>query len=137
MTAGKFSGDLLILDIDGTPLAHSTDSTLTVTQDAPETTTKQSGGWKEVLIDGHRTFEMSASGLVTYDATTNAPHDLLGGILNNSTNALIWTTGDVGDEAFTGTGKLTSLSENSPQNAPVSFEVTFTGTGPLVQSTNV
>ena len=134
-TISKFNGDLLILDIDGNPLAHSTDATLTVTQDAPETTTKDSGGWKENLNDGNRGWEMSASGLVTFDAANNAPEDLIDGILNNATNTLKFTTGVIGDTEYTGTGKLTNWSENAPQNAPASFEVTYLGNGALAKAT--
>ena len=137
MTVDKFSGDLVIIDIDGTALAHSTDATLTVTQDAPDTTTKDSAGWKENLIDGNRGWEISASGLVTYDAANTAPHLLLDAILNNAATILKFSTGVVGDEEFTGTAKMTSFSENGPQNAPTSYEITYLGNGPLTKATIV
>ncbi len=133
-TAGKFNGDLIVLDIDGNALAHSTDATLTVTQDAPDTTTKDSAGWKENLIDGNRGWEMSASGLVTFDAVNTAPADLLDAILNNTATVLKFTTAESGDDEYTGTAKLTSFSINGPQNAPTSFEVTYLGNGPLTKT---
>jgi len=133
-TTGKFNGDLLILDIDGNALAHSQDATLVINQDAPDTTTKDSGGWKENLDDGNRGWEMSASGLVTYDALNTAPGDLADGILNNTSNTLKFTTGVVGDTEYTGTGKLTSISQNAPQNAPPSYEVTYLGKGALAKA---
>ena len=134
-TTGKFNGDLLILDIDGNTLAHSTDATLTITQDAPDTTTKDSAGWKENLDDGNRGWEMSASGLLTFDAANTAPDDLADSILNNTSNTLKFTTGETGDVEYSGTGKLTSISMNSPQNAPPSFEVTYLGNGALIKAT--
>ena len=133
-TTGKFNGDLLILDIDGNTLAHSTDATLTISQDAPDTTTKDSSGWKENLDDGNRSWEMSASGLLTYDAANTAPDDLADHILNNTSNVLKFTTGVTGDIEYSGTAKLTSISMNSPQNGPVTFEVTYQGNGALASA---
>ncbi len=136
-TAGIFNGDLLLLDADGNPIAHSTDATLSVTKDAPETTTKDSAGFKEHLIDGNRSWEMSVSGLVTFDAANNSPEDLLDSWLNNTSIAMKFTTTVVGDTEYTGNVTLTAWSENAPQNAPVSFECTFTGNGALAKATIV
>jgi len=137
ITAGKFNGDLVLLDIGGNAIAHSTDATLSVSKDAPETTTKDSGGWKEHLIDGNRSFEMSCSGLVTFDAVNNNPEDLLDSLLNNTAIAMKFTTANAGDTEYSGSVTLTSWSENAPQNAPVSYECTFTGNGALSKATIV
>ena len=133
-TVDKFNGDLLIIDLDGNAIAHSTDATLTVSRDTPETTTKDSGGWKEYLKDGNRGWEMSASGLVTFDAANNSPADMLDSILNNTAVTVKFTTANTGDEEFTGSAILNSWSENSPQNAPASYEVAFTGDGALTKA---
>ena len=134
-TAGKFNGDVLIIDLDGNPIGHSTDATITVTRDAPETTTKTSAGWKEFLLDGNAGWEMSCSGLVTFDAANNAPDAILDSILNKTAVTVKFTNANVGDVEFTGSAILTSFSENSPQNAPVSFETTFLGNGALTKAT--
>lgn len=134
ITPGIFNGDLILLDVGGNAIAHSTDATLSVSKDAPETTTKDSGGFKEHLLDGNRSWEMSISGLVTFDAANNTPEDLLDTWLNNTAIAMKFTTSNIGDTEYSGSVTLTSWSENAPQNAPVSYECTFTGNGELTKA---
>ena len=80
-TTGKFNGDLLVISADGTVIAHSQDATLSISQDLPDSTTKDSSAWVQ-HIHGNRSWEMSCTGLVTYDASM-APDDLADFITNS------------------------------------------------------
>ncbi len=76
-TTGVFNGTDLLLKIhDGTTISatttigHSTSCTLTLSNDLPEATTKDSNGFQEVIA-GVKSGEISFEGLIAYDDNAN------------------------------------------------------------------
>jgi predicted secreted protein len=55
---------------DQTAVGHSTDTQVTLNLDLPETTTKDSGGWKEFIACA-RGGQISCNGLTAYDDSLN------------------------------------------------------------------
>jgi predicted secreted protein len=66
------SGTLILVDADGSPIAHSQDATLTLGRELPDATTKDSGGWEEHLTGaGLRNAEGSVNGLAAWGDDEN------------------------------------------------------------------
>ena len=85
MASTVYNGTNLLLKfaVDGsTPvtLGHTTSATLTITHDLPESTSKDSSGFQEV-ISGLRSGEISFEGLVDYTDTLN--HDEIFTMVSN------------------------------------------------------
>ncbi len=75
-TVGVFNGTNLLLKFaadGGSPasIGHSTSCSLSLSNDLPEATTKDSSGYQEVIA-GVKSGEISFEGLVAYDDANNA-----------------------------------------------------------------
>ena len=86
-STGIMNGTLLVLQVssDGntfTNIGHSTSASLSFSLDTPEATSKDSGGYREVIA-GTRSIEISFDGLVAYDDSVDI--DTLLGFANNRT----------------------------------------------------
>jgi predicted secreted protein len=128
-TAGKFNGDLLVLTVDGVEIAHSQDATMTFNQDLPDATTKDSSGAVE-HIHGNFSWDISSNGLAAFDSAAGAGFvDLMDYVLNKNDVQIKFTTNNAGDVEWRGQMSVASCSVNSPQNAPVSWDASFTGNG--------
>ena len=66
-TTGKINTTLLAVYVGGTKITHSQGGSLNIEHSVRDVTTKDSGGWAEQL-EGLRSWSMSASGLMAYDA---------------------------------------------------------------------
>ena len=64
------NGSTFFLFRGDTPLGHSVDITTSFSLDLPESTTKSSGGFKEV-ISGVKSGKIQVSGFIAYDDTLN------------------------------------------------------------------
>ena len=53
-TTGVFNGTDLILKVESTTLGHTTSCTLTLSNDLPDATTKDSSGFSEVIAERNR-----------------------------------------------------------------------------------
>jgi len=139
-TAGVFNGTNLILKFaaDGVAVAaigHSTSCSLSFSNDLPEATTKDSGGFQEV-ISGVKSGEISFEGLVAYDDGNNAieASDLL-----IAGTKIDWKFGTivVGDEHYLGEGYLSSVEMSAEMESPVTYSGSITTTGAITKVTNV
>ena len=132
-TATKINGDNLLIYADGVAVGHSLDATLSVSQDLPDSTTKDSSQWVD-HIHGNRSFEVSGSGLVVPASTMNATQ-VVDFILNANDVSIRFSNSVAGDVEWRGQVSVSSCSVNAPQNAPVGFDFTFTGNGALTKVT--
>jgi len=138
-TTGKFNGDSVLIYVGGTsgvassgdPIAHSIDATLSVSQDLPDATTKDSSQWVE-HIKGNKSWEISGSGLVAYDSSFNLEY-VMEQLINAATVFVRFGSNEAGDTEWTGNVSVSSSSFSAPQNSAAGYDFTFTGNGALTQ----
>ena len=138
-STGLMNGTLLVLSIatDGNTfynLGHSTSSSLSFALDTPEATSKDSGGYREVIA-GTRSLDISFDSLVAYDDTIDV--DAMISYANNRTKIHArFGTAVSGDTTYTVQGFISSIDYTADAEAPITFSGTFTSTGSVTVATN-
>lgn len=133
-TTGVFNATNLILKIESNTLGHSTSATLSLSNDLPEATTKDSSGFQEVIA-GVISGEISFEGLVAYDDTLNAI-ELNDYLLARTQLTCVFGTATSGDDVFTAEGFLSSVENTADMESPASYSGSITLTGSITKSTN-
>jgi hypothetical protein len=133
-TTGVFNGTNLILKVEDTALGHTTSCTLTLSNDLPEATTKDSSGFQEVIA-GLMSGEISFEGLVAYDDSANAI-ELADYLLARTQLTCVFGTAQTGDEVYSAEGFLSSVEMSAEMESPVSYSGSITLTGSITKSTN-
>jgi predicted secreted protein len=136
-TAGIFNGTLLVVKVGGVAVAHSTSCSLSVSVDLPDSTTKDSGGFAS-QIQGLRSWSVSTDGLAVIESAAAGVNveDLYSSISSRTDVTLTFSTFVSGDKIWTGTAQIESLDFTGDMESPATFSASFTGTGPLVMTTN-
>jgi TP901-1 family phage major tail protein len=117
-----------VLDTTYKKIAHMTDASFSLSMEPRDITTKDSAGYR-ALLEGLRSWSMSSSNLVAFDAGYGV-EELRAALVARTTVTLRWMTGVSGDQYAQGSAYVTSVEENSPgAEDNVSFSVTFEGTG--------
>ena len=132
-TTGILNTTLLRVYVGGTAVAHATDASISISQSPRDTTTKDSGGWRD-LLEGLRQFSISTSALYAMDAAYGVD-DLWTALSGRSEVTVKFSTEVSGDEYFEGTCYVTSLeisSSGAEDNA--SYSASFEGTGELTKA---
>lgn len=125
----KVNGTLYLVKSDGTTIGSTTNASLSLSIDLPETTTKGSAGWAEHL-QGLRSWEGSFEGL--YDETdTYGLTELYAEITNRTTFTILIESTTVGNIEFTGTASLSNIEATFEMEQPVGWSASFTGSGAL------
>lgn len=147
-TAGVFNGTnfLLKYSVDGgstyNNLGHTTSSSISFSMDTPESTSKDSSGFREVIA-GLRSVEISFDGLVAFDDDVNAMGDtsavsltdyMIGSSNGRTKIKAQFTTGETGDPVYTCDGYVSSIEVSAEMEAPVSYSGTFIATGTVLIS---
>ena len=139
-TVGVFNGTNLLLKFaaDGTSpatIGHSTSCSLSLSNDLPEATTKDSAGYQEVIA-GVKSGEISFEGLVAYDDANNAIEaaDLL---LARTKFDWSFGTAESGDPIYSGEGFLSSVEMSAEMESPVTYSGSITVTGAISKAANV
>ncbi len=127
-TLFKFQGGVS----GGTVVSRQNDVTFSVNHEPRDITTKDSGGWRE-LLEGLRSYEISISGLLAFDDTLSVYTSSTGidAVLRARTQQT-WILGTAvsGDVKLSGAGYWTSLEVGSPdQESNMTFSATLQGTG--------
>ena len=133
-TTGVFNGTNLILKIEDTALGHTTSCSLSLNNDLPEATTKDSNGFQEVIA-GVMSGELSFDGLVAYDDTANGI-ELADYLLARTQLTCVFGTLESGDAIFTAEGFLSSVEMSAEMESPVSYSGSITLTGAITKSVN-
>ena len=135
-TTGVFNGTDLVLKLtDGTSIAtstiigHSTSCSLSLSNDLPEATTKDSNGFQEVIA-GVKSGELSFEGLIAYDDDAN-PVDFADILI--ARRAVTWTfgTADAADTVYTGSGFLSSVEMSAEMESPATYSGSITINGAI------
>ena len=133
-TTSVFNGTNLILQVEGNPLGHTTSCSLSLSNDLPEATTKDSNGFQEVIA-GVISGELSFDGLVDYSDTANAI-ELADYLLARTQITCVFGTSVTGDAIYTAEGYLSSVEQSAEMESPVSYSGSITLTGAITKSVN-
>lgn len=133
-TTSVFNGTNLILKVEGNTLGHTTSCSLSLSNDLPEATTKDSNGFQEVIA-GVISGELSFDGLVDYSDTANAI-ELADFLLARTQITCVFGTAETGDAVYTAEGYLSSVEQSAEMESPVSYSGSITLTGAITKSLN-
>lgn len=133
-TTSVFNGTNLLLSVEGDVLGHTTSCSLSLSNDLPEATTKDSNGFQEVIA-GVISGEISFDGLVDYSDTANAI-ELADYLLARTQITCVFGTAETGDAIYTAEGFLSSVEQSAEMESPVSYSGSITLTGAITKSTN-
>ena len=133
-TTGLFNGTNLILTVEGSTVGHTTSCSLSLSNDLPEATTKDSSGFQEVIA-GVMSGEISFEGLIAYDDSSNAI-EMADFLLARTQLTCVFGTATTGDDVFTAEGFLSSVEMSAEAESPVSYSGSITLTGAITKSTN-
>lgn len=116
----------------GTVVNRQNDVTFNVNMEPRDITTKDSGGWRE-LLEGLRSYEISIAGLLAFDDSLSVYTTTTGinAVLTARTSQTwILGTGVSGDVKLSGAGYWTSLEVGSPDaESNMTFSATLQGSG--------
>jgi|APGre2960657404_1045060.scaffolds.fasta_scaffold94467_2 predicted secreted protein len=148
-TTSVFNGTSLVVLIGTEVIGFATSCSLSLAIDAPDASTKQSLGWADE-IGGQRSWSLTTDGLATVVPGTVATY-----VTTAELNALAiartavqvkFTTVDnstvggvtpvTGDVIYSGSAFIESVDMTADMENPVTYSVSFKGTGPLTIATN-
>ena len=132
-TAGIMNATDLAFYIDGALIGHATEGSISISEEPRDTTTKESGGWRE-LKEGLRSFSGSTTHFHAEDATTNVD-DLYSHVEARTPVDFVFSTEQAGDKRWSGTVRVTSIEVSAGVEDNVGLSVSFEGTGPLTYET--
>lgn len=132
-TTGKFDGTLIAIYAGSTKLSHGKGASVDVSKDMIETTTKDSGGYKE-YIPGEVGGSMSWEGLMAFDATYGFD-DLMAAELAGTLLTLKWSTEVTGDIRLSSNAYISNIKADAPQNDVSTFSCDFQLTGTITKET--
>jgi predicted secreted protein len=148
-TTGVFNGTSLVVLIGTEVIGYATSCSLSLAIDTPDASTKQSLGWADE-IGGQRSWSLTTDGLATVVPGTVATY-ISTTELNNLAIArtavqVKFTTVDnstvggvtpvTGDTIYSGSAFIESVDMTADMENPVTYSVSFKGTGPLTIGTN-
>jgi predicted secreted protein len=143
-TTGVFNGTSLVVLIGGEVIAHSTSCSLSLAIDAPDASTKESLGWAEE-IGGQKSWSVTTDGLATVVPGVLASYVSTDELMILATDRVAvtlkfttvsGTTPVPGDVYWTGDAFIESVDITADMENPVTYSVSFKGTGALTTGTN-
>jgi len=148
-TTGIFNGTSLVVLIGSEVIGYATSCSLSLAIDTPDSSTKQSLGWADE-IGGQKSWSLTTDGLATVVPGTVATYISTAELnalaiartavsvkfttVNNST--VDGVTPVAGDVVYSGSAFIESVDLTADMENPVTYSVSFKGTGPLVIATN-
>ena len=110
-----YNGTAQILKMNGTQIAELTNVTMSMNQDVFETTSKESGGWKEIM-PGLRDITYTAEGLADFQSSNKDLADIFAAYTANppASVQIIWTDNVSGDKSVSQTAYITSCEVSAP-----------------------
>ena len=148
-TTSVFNGTSLVVLIGTEVIGYATSCSLSLAIDTPDASTKQSLGWADE-IGGQRSWSLTTDGLATvvpgsvasYISTTELNNLAItrAAVTVKFTTVDNSTVGGVtpvsGDTIYSGSAFIESVDMTSDMENPVTYSVSFKGTGPLTIGTN-
>jgi len=132
-----FNGSELIVTLaaDGgsqLKLLHATSCTLSINADTIDTSTKDSGGFRDIL-SGQRSFSISADGLMDFISagTTTDPDEIFDFMLNRNKVDFTFALASPQGYKFEGEGFVTSLEITGGVEDAPTYSMSIESTGAL------
>ena len=148
-TTSVFNGTSLVVLIGTEVIAFATSCSLSIAIDTPDSSTKQSLGWADE-IGGQKSWSLTTDGLATvvpgsvatYISTTELSNLAIARTavtvkfttVNNDTVGGV--TPVTGDTIYSGSAFIESVDMTADMENPVTYSVSFKGTGALTVGTN-
>jgi predicted secreted protein len=148
-TTSVFNGTSLVVLIGTEVIGYATSCSLSLAIDAPDASTKQSLGWADE-IGGQRSWSLTTDGLATVvpGSTSNyvSTSELNALAIARTAVQVKFTTVDnstvggitpvTGDAVYSGYAYIESVDMTADMENPVTYSVSFKGTGALTIGTN-
>jgi predicted secreted protein len=148
-TTSVFNGTSLVVLIGTEVIGFATSCSLSLAIDAPDASTKQSLGWADE-IGGQRSWSLTTDGLATVVPGTVATYvttaELNALAIARTAVTVKFTTVDnstvggvtpvSGDVIYSGSAFIESVDMTADMESPVTYSVSFKGTGVLTIATN-
>ena len=148
-TTSVFNGTSLVVLIGTEVIGYATSCSLSLAIDTPDASTKQSLGWADE-IGGQRSWSLTTDGLATVvpgaTATYISTTELNNLAIARTAVTVKFTTVDnstvggvtpvTGDTIYSGSAFIESVDMTADMENPVTYSVSFKGTGPLTIGTN-
>jgi predicted secreted protein len=148
-TTGIFNGTSLVVLIGTEVIGYATSCSLSLAIDTPDSSTKQSLGWADE-IGGQRSWSLTTDGLATVVPGTVATYvttaELNALAIARTAVTVKFTTVDnstvggitpvSGDVIYSGSAFIESVDLTADMENPVTYSVSFKGTGVLTIATN-
>lgn len=145
-TTGVFNGTSLVVLIGNEVIAHSTSCSLSLNIDTPDASDKESLGWA-TEIGGQMSWSLTTDGLSTVVPGTVATYVSTGELMTlaaaRTAVTVKFTTVTAGsstvvsgDLSWSGSAFIESVDMTADMENPVTYSVSFKGTGALTQATN-
>jgi predicted secreted protein len=148
-TTSVFNGTSLVVLIGTEVIAFATSCSLSIAIDAPDASTKQSLGWADE-IGGQKSWSLTTDGLATVVpgavATYISTTELSNLAIARTAVTVKFTTVDnstvggvtpvTGDTIYSGSAFIESVDMTADMENPVTYSVSFKGTGALTIGTN-
>jgi predicted secreted protein len=148
-TTGIFNGTSLVVLIGTEVIGYATSCSLSLAIDTPDSSTKQSLGWADE-IGGQRSWSLTTDGLATVVPGTVATYvttaELNALAIARTAVTVKFTTVDnstvggitpvTGDVIYSGSAFIESVDMTADMENPVTYSVSFKGTGVLTIATN-
>jgi len=148
-TTGIFNGTSLVVLIGTEVIGYATSCSLSLAIDTPDSSTKQSLGWADE-IGGQKSWSLTTDGLATVVPGTVATYvttaELNALAIARTAVSVKFTTVDnstvggvtpvSGDVIYSGSAFIESVDMTADMENPVTYSVSFKGTGALTIATN-
>lgn len=123
------NGTAIGIYVGGTKIAHTTSASVSISHSPREATSKDSGGWSDVL-EGLR--EWSMEGEAFFDLAAAYGYTDLEGVMSARTLVTVrWSSETSSEEYHEGQGYLTDLSADTGVEESATFSFSIQGTGEL------
>ena len=140
-TDGVINGTKFGVYVGGTKIAFATSASISINHNLRDTSTKDSGGWREQL-EGQRDFEISVEGMLIFLNTDGTAITCLtinelysSYIATRTVFEIKFSTEITGDIKWSGNALMTSISIDTPNEDSSTVSASFSGTGALTQAT--
>jgi predicted secreted protein len=141
----RINGTNLVVQVDNgnghglVACSFSQDCKLSIDLGTANATTKDSGGWDEIIPTNTK-WNITTNGLVDFhpSATVHNVADLFNAMANKLAVTVNFTLVSqiTGDQAWSGTAYITKLEQNAKDKDVVSYSATFEGTASLTMTTH-
>jgi len=134
-TTGIMNGTLLGVYAGATPtlIAHATESSISLSMDTRDASTKDSAGYRD-LLEGARSGSISVSSLYAEDAAYGVD-DLMTHFTARTAVAVKFSTEEAGDHYWSANAYITSLEVNASKEDNVTYSASFELTGAITYGT--